>query len=106
MAATHGIRHATRWVGGARVSCRVAACREGRRSALVLARRFAALAAFPAALAAPAAFPATLAALPATLADRYRISSTAAAAFGLAPRRRASGSGAVARGGGGGWPDL
>eukprot|EP00964_Phaeocystis_antarctica_P075028 scaffold46260_cov42-Phaeocystis_antarctica.AAC.2 len=98
--------HTTRRVGGARVSCRVAASREGRRSTFVLARRFAALAAFPAALAAPATFPATLAALAATLTGRYRISSTAAAAFGLAPRRRGSGSGAVARGSGGGWPDL
>ena len=83
-------------VSGARVSCRVAAYREGRRSIFVLGRRFGAL----------AAFPATLPALAATLACRYRISSTAAAAFGLAPRWRASGSGAVARGGGGGWPDL
>tara|TARA_B100000795_G_scaffold125150_1_gene93402 strand:- start:194 stop:493 length:300 start_codon:yes stop_codon:yes gene_type:complete len=98
--------HTTCRVGGARVSCRVAACREGRRSTIFLGCHFAALAAFPAALAALAAFPASLPALAATLAGRYCISSTATAAFGLARRRRTSGSGAVARSGGGGWPDL
>ena len=72
----HGIMHTSRRVGRARVGCRVAARREGRRTTLVLGRRLGTPAAFPAAFSAAPSAPAAPAALAAALAGRCRISTS------------------------------